>query len=252
MSCNIRTSHASDGPNSWEMRKAFALEVIGSRNPDVICFQEMTALQRDFFAAELAGFTWLGTPDHPTRSDPVNSIFFRTDTFNLISSGSYWLSRTPHIAGSKFWRSRCTRLVTWIQLEDAAAATKYRIINTHLDHISQPARVAQAKVITRDCARLPDNTRQILAGDLNCDASNRVINLLSKAGFKDTYEAIHGTDNPGMSCHAFKGEQHRSALGKIDWILVKGPINVTGAEIIKDSVDGRYPSDHYFLRADIT
>jgi endonuclease/exonuclease/phosphatase family metal-dependent hydrolase len=34
-------------------------------------------------------------------------------------------------------------------------------------------------------------------------------------------------------------------LGRIDWILVRGPVEVATAETVLHAVEGRYPSDHY-------
>jgi hypothetical protein len=39
-------------------------------------------------------------------------------------------------------------------------------------------------------------------------------------------------------------------MGKIDWIFARGATRVVGAEIIRDSRDDRFPSDHYFVSAD--
>jgi len=35
--------------------------------------------------------------------------------------------------------------------------------------------------------------------------------------------------------------------GKIDWIFMRGEFETIDSKIIMDSVDGRYPSDHYFI-----
>jgi endonuclease/exonuclease/phosphatase family metal-dependent hydrolase len=40
-------------------------------------------------------------------------------------------------------------------------------------------------------------------------------------------------------------------MGKIDWIFARGATRVVGAAIIRDSRDGRFPSDHYFVSADV-
>jgi endonuclease/exonuclease/phosphatase family metal-dependent hydrolase len=45
LTCNIRYFGAPDGDNGWAHRSLRCAEVIRSRNPDVICFQEMWAAQ---------------------------------------------------------------------------------------------------------------------------------------------------------------------------------------------------------------
>jgi endonuclease/exonuclease/phosphatase family metal-dependent hydrolase len=38
----------------------------------------------------------------------------------------------------------------------------------------------------------------------------------------------------------------------MDWIFLKGRARVLDAQIIKDSHNGRFPSDHYFVSAQIS
>ena len=37
----------------------------------------------------------------------------------------------------------------------------------------------------------------------------------------------------------------------MDWVFVRGAVTVKDAEVIDDSRDGRFPSDHYFVSAKI-
>jgi endonuclease/exonuclease/phosphatase family metal-dependent hydrolase len=251
LTCNIRTSHAEDGPNGWAFRRDVCADVIRSRRPDVICFQEMSREQHEDLTARLDGYASLGTNDKPGGADPVDSICYRSEAFAVRSVGAYWLSRTPQVTGSKSWASRAVRLATWVVLYERGAQSEWRIVNTHLDHISQRARVGQARVIARDCAAWPDGYRQVLTGDLNCDTRNRAIAVLRAAGFRDTYEAVHGTADPGHTFHRFDGPGHHGRIGKMDWIFARGPVRIAGAEVIRDRVGDRYPSDHYFVGADL-
>ena len=92
----------------------------------------------------------------------------------------------------------------------------------------------------------------MLTGDMNCDTRNRAIAVLRRAGFRDTYEKVHGTADPGHTFHKFEGPAHEGRVGKMDWVLVRGPVQVAAAEVVQDAIDGRYPSDHYFVTADLT
>ncbi len=251
MTCNIRTSRASDGQNGWDLRKDACAAVIRSRRADVICFQEMTRLQHEDLVARLSGYSAVGTADEPGSIDPVDSVYYRAEAFDLLSTGAYWLSRTPQVTGSRSWGSRCVRLATWVVLRERSGSAQWRIVNTHLDHISQRARVAQARVIARDCRAWPDEYCQILTGDMNCDARNRAIGVLRRAGFRDTYKAVHDTADPGHTFHRFAGPAFESRTGKMDWVLVRGRARVAAAEVVQDAFEGRYPSDHYFVTADL-
>jgi len=252
LTCNIRYFGAKDGENAWPYRKELCAEVIRSRSPHVICFQEMWAEQFDDLAGAFGDFASFAMADEPTNRRPMNAIFYRRDAFRRVSAGGYWLSETPHVPGSRSWASACVRLANWVRLEDRATGAEFRVVNTHLDHVSQLARENQARLIVEDAAAYPDSYPQLLTGDMNCDRTNPAIAVFRAGGWADTYATIHGTEDPGHTFHAFQGPSHVSDIGKMDWVFRRGAVSVTAAEVIADAQDGRFPSDHYFVGATVT
>lgn len=244
---NLRYAGANDGKNSWIYRKDLCMNVLRSRNPDLFCFQEMWNTQRIYVQTAFPGFDWSGMADEPLGRNTVNAIFYRREAFQLLSSSGYWLSETPHIPGSASWQSDCVRLANWVRLLHVETQHEFRLINTHLDHISQPARENQARMINEDAGAYSEAYPQILAGDMNSDPGNPAIHLFLRNGWKDTYQAVHGIEDPGYTFHEFQGPEYDSKIGKIDWIFTRGKIEVLQAEVMRDSLDGRYPSDHYFI-----
>ncbi len=244
---NLRYAGANDGPNSWIYRKDMCMDVLRSRQPGLFCFQEMWQAQRLYVQGAFPEYDWYGMADEPLGKNTVNAILYRREVFQLLSAGGYWLSQTPHIPGSSSWRSDCVRLANWVRLLQVETQTEFRLINTHLDHISQLARENQARLVNEDAGAYPATYPQILAGDMNSDPGNPAIDLFLRSGWKDTYQAIHGIQDPGFTFHEFQGAQYDSKIGKIDWIFTRGNIEIVQAEIIRDHLDGRYPSDHYFL-----
>lgn len=249
LSCNIRCFGAEDGENDWIHRRDFCADVIKSQSPDIICFQEMWAEQFGDLSSSLTGFDWYGMVDEPVGRRPTNAIFYRSRDYRRISAGGYWLSETPHVAGSRSWDSKCVRLANWIRLEHRETGTEFRVVNTHLDHISQTAREEQARLIVEDAEAYPDTYAQILTGDMNCDVTNPAIASFKAGGWRDSYGAVHGTEDPGHTFHGFQGPNYQSPIGKMDWIFIRGRLEVSGAAVIPESRDGRFPSDHYFVSA---
>lgn len=123
------------------------------------------------------------------------------------------------------------------------------MINTHLDHVSQIAREHQAGCIVEDANAYPQDYPQMLTGDMNCDTTNKAIDIFKAGDWIDTYGAVHETEDPGHTYHKFLGPEHDSSVGKMDWVLARGAVKVIDAAVIRDSVDGRFPSDHYFVNA---
>ncbi len=250
LTCNLRGYGQGDGQNAWIHRKELCIDVIRSEEADVISFQEM----EQFADITLAfpDYETYAMVDKPRGGKSMNAIFYRRDGYARISAGGYWLSETPHVSGSKSWDSACVRLVNWIRLEDRATGTEFRIVNTHLDHVSQVAREHQAQLIVEDAAAYPEDYIQILTGDMNCDSSNRAIDIFKTGGWIDTYGAVQGTEDPGHTFHEFLGPEYDSAIGKMDWIFARGRIETLDATVIAGSLNGRFPSDHYFVSATIT
>lgn len=241
----------ADGENGWQFRKEQCVRVIQKYKPDIICFQEMCEDQHDDIACSFPDFGYYGIPSGMTGKDPFNSIFYDCKQFKMIAGSGYWLSETPHIPGSKSWDSCCIRVANWMRLICTRNNREFRIINTHLDHISQLARENQARIICEDTSVFPDDYPQILTGDLNCNHTNPAIKFIKKHGWVDTYEAFFGKDDNPQTFHEFHGIDSNDNSGKIDWVFVKGVIRTSRAGIIRDNENGRYPSDHYFVYADI-
>ncbi|MBI4977547.1 MAG: endonuclease/exonuclease/phosphatase family protein [Spirochaetes bacterium] len=258
MSCNIRYSGADDKENRWTNRKEICADIIRRQTPDIICFQEMWERQFIDLTGELPGYATYGIIEMSYGRNPTNCIFYRSDRFGVTSAAGYWLSETPHVPGSRSWGSDNVRLANWIRLRDRISGIEFRVVNTHIDHISQTARENQARLLCEDAAGYPDEFPQMLTGDMNSDALNPAIGLLLKNGWSDTYEQVHGTATPGFTYHGFKGPAYelgdttgKDYVDKMDWIFVRGAVNVQSAAIIKDAEGGRYPSDHYFISADV-
>ena len=251
LTCNIRCSVAEDGEDNWRFRKDFCAETIRAQSPDMICFQEMLADQFADLKAALPDFTHYAMIDDPCGENPTNAIFYREVAFTVLSAGGYWLSETPHIAGSKSWNSSCVRLANWMRLEEKASGKSFRVVNTHLDHMSQPARERQAQCIVEDAAAYPEDFAQILTGDMNCDLENEAIKCFLAGGWLDSYAVVHGPLDPGHTFHQFLGPQCDSPIGKMDWVFTRGAVTTRDAAVIMDARDGRYPSDHYFVSAEL-
>ena len=251
LSCNIRYYGGDDGPNAWDERRDLCIQVIAMRRPDLICLQECWEEQRRDLVGAFTDFDHFGAVDEPLGRHPVNTVLYRRDVLRPVSQGAYWLSKTPHLCGSSDWDSACVRLATWVRLEERASGRQLRLVNTHLDHVSQKARENQARVINHEAASWPEEYPQILCGDMNCDTANKAIDLLRRGGWRDTYAAVYGEGEPGHTFHGFLGPNYDARIGKMDWVFCRGDIEATDAEIIRDDDGGRLPSDHYFVGADL-
>lgn len=257
--CNVRKDVPADreSGDNWDARKEFCAEVIVAQGPDVICLQECGAEHFTDLRSRLPEFETFGMSNPGAVFNPTNAILFLRDHYELISAGGFWLSETPHVAGTKSWDSKNSRFCNWVDLRDRSFGREFRVWNFHLDHIGQTARERQAQLIVEAANAMSEDLVQFFTADFNADAANPAYDVVKAGGWLDTYAAIHGPDDPGFTFHAFLGPKFPESRlpdtvkGKIDFIFSRGPVKTLDAEIIRDGRNGRYPSDHYFVSAEV-
>lgn len=246
MSFNIRNGKANDGENSWSNRRSLVAGVVREYNPDVLGLQEAFRFQLDEMANDLPSYTEVGEGRGGGTSDEYSAILYRSDRFDLLDSGTFWLSDTPGVV-SKHWGHYHYRICTWAHLKDLSTGVAFYIFNTHFDHKSQRARVNSAKLIRQRISERSTNDPVIVTGDMNAGEDNPAIALLkaedSLYPLLDTFRVRHpdakdvGTGNGGYT--------GRTSGAKIDYILVSPDIKTLDAAIDQTPRNGRYPSDHY-------
>lgn len=264
LSCNIRVALPEDetAGNGWSARRDVCIDVIRSHKPDVICLQEVLEVQmRDLERAfpDFGSFGFAG-PEMDARKEGYqgiakNPIFYSRNRYDFVSAGTMWLSETPHLPGSSSWDSARPRHANWVRLRDRTSGVEFRVISTHLDHVSQKAKEEQIKLVLAEADTYQPDFPQVLAGDFNSGASSPVIKSVLDAGWTNTQTAAPGPVDNGLTVHSFLGPKYvpKSEAGRkkgpIDFILTRGPVNASKWKIIRDERNGRYPSDHYFLAA---
>lgn len=262
LSANIRVALPEDDAKGvgWNDRKETCIQVIRAMNPDIICLQEVLKVQDRDMKAAFTGYGAFGFEGPDMDAFPEgyhgiakNIILYSRDRYEQVSSGCYWLSATPLIAGSKSWDTARARHCNWLRLRDRTDGREFRILNTHLDHLSQEAREQQVQMIMDESGQYQSAFPQILAGDFNADMTSAAIQKVKLSGWADTYASVHGEIEPGFTVHEFMGDKRKPGRnGRIDFIFAKGPVKPVASEIIKDQIGGKYPSDHYFIFADIS
>lgn len=274
MSYNIRYANPKDGDNVWANRKAMVARVIRFQRADLVGLQEALKSQIEDLEKELPEFRWIGVG----RSDgkvggEFTPIFYRAARFELVESGTFWLSKTPDVAGSVGWDAALPRIATWAKLKDKASGKTLFFLNTHFDHRGLIARLESVKLLRQRAAELAGDLPIILVGDLNSiDTSPVYTELIKKPEIS--------TDEKGSD--AKRGEQpakgnslrlhdamtrsrtgHHGPTGtfnnfdtltpglRIDYIFVSDHLAVEQHAAIRDQYDNRWPSDHIPVAADL-
>ena len=254
MTFNIRYGSAGDGENAWDDRKELLLATIRKFDPDLLGTQEVLAMQADFLVENLKDYTLVGVGrDDGKRRGEFSAVLFKSKRFEPLKSGTFWLSETPQVPGSKSWDSSLPRIATWVKLRDRqAGGREICFLNTHWDHRGNQARLESGKLIRR---WLNENTRGmpvIMTGDLNVTETHDGFRaLLAIEGndprLSDVYRVMHPEPAPEeATSHRFSGRRRGR---RIDFILASPEWTGTEATIDHTNRDGRYPSDHYPVNA---
>jgi endonuclease/exonuclease/phosphatase family metal-dependent hydrolase len=255
MSFNVRTSRAMDGQNGWSHRRELFFQTIQAFNPDLIGFQEVREDQHDDIAARMKDYGLAGVArDDGKRNGEWSLIAFRTNRFEMLDSGTFWLSDKPDEPGSVGWDAKLTRICSWARLKDKTNGKEFLFANTHYDHVGKLARAMSSRLIMKKLPKLSHGNPVIMTGDFNTTESDPPYKTImhptepDMAHFTDSYREVHSTRSPDeKSAHAFKGGVQGS---RIDFIMHTPEFHATSATIDRTkSSEGRYPSDHYPVTA---
>ena len=121
----------------------------------------------------------------------------------------------------------------------------FRVVNTHLDHISQEARRKGLSLVLRTNPRVEAfaNAPTILAGDFNAEPKDPEMAPL----FEDKTLVVVSKDI-GISFHGYGKAEHPS---QIDYIVLRGALSCEAISKWTLERNGVYLSDHYPVCAKI-
>lgn len=252
MSFNVRYGTADDGDNAWDKRRDIAVAMVREYSPLVIGTQECLDFQADYFAQQLPEYRWFGVGREADGSGEQMTVLYRAKELSPIESGNFWLSTTPSVPGSMSWNTSCTRMATWAKFYHYASKQYFYFVNTHLDHRSEPARQGGAKILAEFIGKLPADAPVILTGDFNSTAGgSEAYTILTGSGLADSWIIAKEKVGPSVTWSAFKAPEP-NVDRRIDWILTRGPVTVDRCETVTFNQDGRYPSDHFPVVAQLS
>lgn len=256
MSFNIRYDNPGDGEDRWANRKEKVASMIRFHGADVVGLQEAQPNQIADLQAALPLFRWFGSGRSAERDGEHCAVFYRGDRLEVLAESTFWLSQTPEAAGSRGWDAAFPRIVTWANLRDRRSGSVFHLFNTHLDHVGEGARRESARLLLRKVAEIagPDGP-VIVTGDFNATPDSEPYHILTsgdpaRGAFVDAMRASsyphHG---PTASWNGFRAIEPGR---RIDFVLVRTPVAVLQHAILSDTFDGRFPSDHLPVLAEVT
>lgn len=247
---NVRLETTSDQGNLWADRKSYVANLIRFHGFDVFGTQEGFKNQLDDIQAQLPEYARYGIGrDDGMAKGEHSAIFYKKDRFELLKSGDFWLSETPEKPGFG-WDAKINRICSWVQLKEKKSGRKFYCFNVHYDHQGMVARRESSKLLLAKIKLIAGDAPVILTGDFNGNHSTEWYRLIAESGIvHDTYKEVK---YPYVNNGTFQNfGRNYTAADIIDHIFITRHFSVKRWGVLTDSYNGKFPSDHFPVLAEL-
>lgn len=253
LSFNLRFLNPNEKPeDQWSKRRLLMAELLKHLAPDVMGTQEGVYQQLKDLTTELPELDWIGLGRDGGSRGEFMAVFYRKARLEPLAYDHFWLSDTPEVIGSSTWGNTNRRMVTWVKFRDRQTGGEFYFINTHFDHRIQEAREKSATLLRQRVTALDTKLPILLVGDFNAAAGkNQAYTILTaEKFFSDAW--LTAKERKGEGIATFNGFEGIKPGGpRIDWILTRGDVQVDRMETVTFSRNGRFPSDHFPIAAQV-
>lgn len=239
MSCNVRCLSPLDlGKRSWFYRADLLVSDIDREDPGIIGFQEVTKWQYRYLVDAMEQYDSVITYRDDSAIAEGCPIFYNTQQFALVDKGSFWLSETPEVM-SKDWGAAHYRICSYVILTHKVSNKAFVVFNTHLDHVSDEARIKGIKVVLDKIAQF-GGLPSVIMGDLNAEAGSQTYSSVTQH-FLDA-KLVAATAEGDATYQAW-GEEGKGK--RIDYFMISpSGFRVHEYHVVDIIHDGVYASDH--------
>lgn len=239
---NLRLNTPDDGPNAWPLRKDAVRALISYHQIDLLGTQEGLMDQVEDLAAT-PGFAYVGVGrDDGKRAGEHSAIFYRTERFELLANGDYWLSETPSVPGKGWDAKCCNRIASWAKLRERHSKQVFFVFSVHFDHEGVIARRESAHLMLRKMREIAGDSAVLCLGDFNATPESEPISIMT-TGLRDARQVSQTPPyGPVGTFNDFKLDA--PLQDRIDYIFLGPRWQVLRYAVLTDSHDARYPSDH--------
>lgn len=259
---NIRNANAGDSinGNGWGQRLPYIAKLVQFHKFDIFGTQEGKYHQLQDLKSAMPGYDYIGVGrDDGKIGGEFSAIFYRTDRFDLLDHGDFWLStETDH--PNKGWDAALPRICSWGKFRDKSSGFTFIFFNLHMDHIGVQARSESAKLIFKKMKEFPEKLPAILTGDFNVDQTNESYLLLDNSGImRDSYQIADFRYAPNGTFNSFNPDSYTDK--RIDHIFLTKEFKVNRYGVLTDTYRSpvtkeedeaagkksvaRVPSDHF-------
>lgn len=236
----------------WEQRKAVLVEAIRQQHPTILGTQEGLEFQLAYLRDELVYYEMYGEGRDPLLGDEYCAVFVDKRVAKVEDSGTFWLSPTPDVPGSKMPNENLPRIATWVRMHVHRTPLLY--VNTHLTYLEEGI-PAQMTVLVQELEKLIDPAIEtIIAGDFNIGRHREPIASLQALGFEDVWSIATQVSGPLFTFPdwgLWDDDRSDSVVdeNRIDWVCVRSADGETTPPVTVETVHTHQtdpvPSDHF-------
>lgn len=233
---NLRNANQSDAKagNGWSQRMPWVAGMVRFHGFDIFGTQECFRHQLDSLSAHLPGYAWTGRGrDDGKTAGEHSAIFYRTDMFELLDSGDFWLSEHPDQPGLG-WDAVCPRICSWGKFRHKPSGKEFMFANLHMDHVGITARREGARLVKQRLHEIAADLPAIVTGDFNVDQhSDSYATMTANGEMLDSYEIAPIRFVPNGTYNGFLTDGYTPS--RIDHIFVSPGIKVEKYGVLTDT-----------------
>ena len=186
-----------------------------------------------------------------SKRGTYNTIFFRTDRFELLESGMFYVGE-DETEPVPSWEALYVRSCTWVKLKHKYSGEILWVFNTHTDYITETFDPS-ARLLLRKVGEIAKGSRALLMGDMNFNMKSDGYKILKNSDLlEDSYDVAETKleEKNVITYNATFPEERIEKRNHVDYIFVTDPNSVLEYDVLQDQYkadDGemRYPSDHF-------
>lgn len=235
-SYNVRYANKGDSiaGNGWGQRYPYIAMLVQFHGFDIFGTQEGKHHQLEDLKNAMPKYDYIGVGrDDGKHGGEHSAIFYRTDKFEVLEHGDFWLSTSTDYP-NKGWDAALPRVCSWGKFRDKSNGFTFFFYNLHMDHRGVKARSESAKLILEKIKELPSECPVVLTGDFNVDQNSDSYALLDNSGvLRDSYQKAEFRYAANGTLNGFHAD--RKTENRIDHLFLTEHFSVKKYGILTDT-----------------